>query len=62
LRALPVQAIFLAILVIVLIAIHQWIGIARWIWLLSIGFGAWGFVGDLLNVAYLSYRIHAAAR
>jgi hypothetical protein len=60
--ALRVQAVFLPVTVVVLICLHWWVGLSLWVWLLVLGFSAFGLVGDLINIVYLDRRIAAAER
>jgi len=60
--ALRVQAVFLAVTVVVLIGLHWWIGLSLWVWLIVLGFGAFGPIGDLINIVYLDRRIAAVGR
>ena len=60
LDALPGHVVFLIALISVLLGLHYWIGLPVWIWVVAVNIGAWGLVGDCINVVYLSRRIAAS--
>jgi hypothetical protein len=62
LHALPGHAVFLSALVLVLLALEWWFGLPLWVWLLALGSGAWGLVGDCINIIYLNRCITAGER
>ena len=60
LNALPGHAGFLAAVVLALLGLHWWLGLPLWVWLVTLAFGAWGLVGDCINIVYLARRVAAA--
>lgn len=61
-KALTGHCVFLAVAVGVLFAVRWWIGVPFWVWLVILGFAAWGLAGDVINIVHLGRRIAAEER
>ena len=62
LRAVPGHLFFLLGLVAVLVGLHWLLGLGWWLWLAVLALGAFGLVGDLINIVWLGRRIALAER
>jgi hypothetical protein len=56
-KALPMQALFTAVVAAVAWVVHRWLGLPWWLALLLTCFGSLGLAGDSVNIAYIRWRL-----
>ena len=58
--ALPVAIAILAALCVILYVVNLFVPVATWITIVFVGIAAFSVLGDIVNIAYISWKLYSA--